>query len=306
WETAPQKANKSFSQSSKDNKKWAGQAQDRFANWLLEGEYEDDDEDNLPDLTVEVDDEGYPCLPKGFGSLKLKYRQKVVRSIFQKSYAVITNNPRAPVPWGEVSESPAHYLDLECVPENTVVKDPSHMQKDTITAIYSHWKERARRDEPIVRFVGYRQADFYDSHGKKGGAAGKSRKKPDYVDVTSDEEQRLKKVDDGKSSSDEDEGVMDTIPIPDSCPKYHLARDIVGYLKSLSTLPSYQRLLAAVEKLPQQLPLWASWTWSQAYLPQAIHGNMETAVAALEDLSTYQFDSRGTGRIVILGLGLLL
>jgi hypothetical protein len=33
---------------------------------------------------------------------------------------------------------------------------------------------------------------------------------------------------------------------------------------------------------------------------------METAVAALEDLSTYQFDSRGTGRIVILGLGLLL
>ncbi|KAG2335305.1 hypothetical protein BDR05DRAFT_954177, partial [Suillus weaverae] len=150
---------------------------------------------------------------------------------------------------------------------------------------------------------------------KKGGAAGKSRKKPDYVDVTSDEEQQLKKVDDGKSSSDEDEGVMDTIPIPDSCPKYHLTRDIVGYLKSLSTLPSYQRLLAAVEKLPhisystttkQQLPLWASWTWSQAYLPQAIHGNMETAVTALEDLSTYQFDSRGTGRIVILGLGLLL
>jgi hypothetical protein len=138
--------------------------------------------------------------------------------IYRISPAVITNNPQAPVPWGEVSESPAHYLDLECVPENTVVKDPSHMQKDTITAIYSHWKERARHDEPIVCFVGYRQADFYDSHGKKGGAAGKSRKKPDYVDVTSDEEQRLKKVDDGKSSSDEDEGIMDTIPIPDSCP----------------------------------------------------------------------------------------
>jgi hypothetical protein len=33
---------------------------------------------------------------------------------------------------------------------------------------------------------------------------------------------------------------------------------------------------------------------------------METAVAALEDMSTYQFDSRGMGRIVILGLGLLL
>jgi hypothetical protein len=52
----------------------------------VDSDKEDDDEDNLPDLTVEVDDEGYPCLPKGFGSLKLKYRQKVVRSIFQKSY----------------------------------------------------------------------------------------------------------------------------------------------------------------------------------------------------------------------------
>ncbi|KAG1866801.1 hypothetical protein F4604DRAFT_1927769 [Suillus subluteus] len=290
WETAPQKAKKSFSQSSKDNKKWAGQAQDRLANWLLEGEYvdevdsdeADDDEDNLLDLTVDVDDEGYPCLPKGFGSLKLKHRQKVVHSIFQKAYTVITNNPQAPVPWGEVSE----------------ILDPSHMQKDTITAIYSHWKDRTSHDTPLVRFVGYRQADFYDSHTKKG-----------------DEEQRLKKVDDGKSSSDEDEVDVDTTPIPDSCPKYHLTRDMVGYLKSLSALPSFHHLLAAVEKLPhtaystarkQRLPVWASWTWSQTYLPQGIHGNMETAAAALEDLSNYQFNSCGMDRIVILGLGLLL
>ncbi|KAG2045508.1 hypothetical protein BDR06DRAFT_1025777 [Suillus hirtellus] len=154
WETSPQKAKKPFTQATKDNRKWAEHAQDRLANWLLEGEYadgevsdgEDDDENNLPDLTVEVDDDGYPCLPTGFVCLKLKHRQQLVRAVFQKAYAVITNNPRALVPWGEMSTDPTHYLDSGCIPENVVIRDPSHLQKDTITAIYSHWKDRASHD----------------------------------------------------------------------------------------------------------------------------------------------------------------
>ncbi|KAG1752330.1 uncharacterized protein EDB91DRAFT_1243106 [Suillus paluster] len=309
WETSPVKAKKPFTQASKDNKKWAGHAQDHLADWLLKAEYvdeedsdgEDNDEDNLPDLTVEADNDGHPCLPKGFGSLKLKHRQKVVRTVFQKAYSLITNNPRALVPWGEVSENPDHYLDSECIPKNVIIKDPSHLQKDTIAAIYSHWLDCASHGAPIP--------------SKKGGARQKSGKKPAYVPVSSDEEDRLKKIDDGKSSSDEDEDDLETAPIADSSPKYHVTRDMVAYLKSLSTIPSYQRLLAAVQKLltrtdskarKQQLPIWVSWTWSQAYLPQDIHENMETASTALENLSNYKFNSRGWGMIVILGLGLLL
>ncbi|KAG1751557.1 uncharacterized protein EDB91DRAFT_1243808 [Suillus paluster] len=199
-------------QASKDNKKWVGHAQDCLANWLLEGEYadgedsdgEDDNEDNLPDLTVEVDDDGYPCLLTGFRSLKLKHRQKVVRSVFQKAYAVITSNSWAPVPWGEVTDNPNHYLDLECISENVIIKDPSHLQKDTITMLYSHWI--------------------------------------DHIN----EEEHLKKVDDGKSSSDENGVEVETLSMADSSPKYHVARDMVAYLKSLSTVPLYQYLLAAV------------------------------------------------------------
>jgi hypothetical protein len=33
---------------------------------------------NFPDLTVEADDDGCPCLPSGFGSLKLKHRQQLL------------------------------------------------------------------------------------------------------------------------------------------------------------------------------------------------------------------------------------
>ncbi|KAG1742097.1 hypothetical protein EDB19DRAFT_1827759 [Suillus lakei] len=159
------------------------------------------------------------------------------------------------------------------------------------------------------------QADFYDAPSKKRGARQKSRKKSDYVHVTSDEEDHLKKIDDGKSSSDEDEDNLDIAPIADSSPQYHVTRDMVSYLKSLPTIPSYHRLLAAVQKLPtrtdlkvwkQQLPIWVSWTWSQAYLPKDIHENMETASAALENLCNYKFNSCGWGLIVVLGLGLLL
>lgn len=154
------------------------------------------------------------------------------------------------MPWGEMSTDPTHYLDSGCIPENVVIRDPSHLQKDTITAIYSHWKDRASHDMPIVRFVGYRQADFYDARTKKGAAKGKSRAKPAYVEVSSDEEGLLNKVTNGKSSSDEDDVEVETPTIPESSPKYHLARDMVPYLKSLSTVPSYHRLLTAVQKLP--------------------------------------------------------
>ncbi|KAG1719384.1 hypothetical protein EDB19DRAFT_1918981 [Suillus lakei] len=50
-----------------------------------------------------------------------------------------------------------------------------------------------------------------------------------------------KKIDDGKSSSDEDEDNLDIAPIADSSPQYHVTRDMVSYLKSLSTIPSYHQ-----------------------------------------------------------------
>ncbi|KAG2115300.1 uncharacterized protein F5147DRAFT_758686 [Suillus discolor] len=227
----------------------------------LSADGEDDDENDLSDLTVEVNDDDYPCLPTGFGSLKLKHRQQLIQTVFRKAYTVITNNPRAPVPWGEISNNPNYYLDSGCIPENVVIRDPSYLQKDMITVIYSHWKDCTSHDMLI-------------------GAA-------------KDKEGLLNKVADDKSSSDEDEVEVETPTIANSSPKFHLARDMVPYLKSLSTVPSYSCLLTVVQKLPQridsksrkqQLPVWASWTWSQAYLPQDIYENMKITSATLEHL----------------------
>ncbi|KAG1849745.1 hypothetical protein F4604DRAFT_1934773 [Suillus subluteus] len=313
WESCPRKVKKTFTLASKDNKKWAGDSQDRLADWLNEAKYaaidpedeSDEDDEKVPDLTVHVDDEGYPCLPTGFESLILKNQQKVVRKVFQKVYAVISNNPRAAVPWGHITQDPDHYLDMDCISQNVVIKNPSHLQKEAISMIFSLWKYHANHNEPVVQFVGYKEGDFYDSLAKKG------------------DDEVLKKAPQANLSSDEEEDLAihasHTPSLSNSCPKFHIGGDIVSYLQSLSILPSYRCLLATVQKLSkthtpdpkgkarkQHLPVWASWTWSEAYLSQNMHDNFQSSFLALEELENYTIKSCGWGMIVVLGLGLLL
>jgi hypothetical protein len=116
--------------------------------------------------------------------------------------------------------------------------------------IFSLWKYRANRNEPIVRFVGYKEGDFYDSLAKKGDVSKKSRKNRKYVEVSSDEEEVLKKTPQANLSSDEEEDLEHHTPsLSNSCPKFHMGGDTVSYLQSLSNLPSYRHLLATVQKL---------------------------------------------------------
>jgi hypothetical protein len=171
------------------------------------------------------------------------------------STAVISNNPRAAVPWGHITQDPDHYLDMDCIPRDVVIKDPSHLQKDAISTIFLLWKFRANRNEPILRFVGYKEGDFYDSLAKKGDVSQKPRKNRKYVELSDDEDEVLKKVPQANLSSDEEEdlaiGPSHTLSLSHSCPKFHMGGDTVGYLQSLSTLPSYHHLLATVQKLAE-------------------------------------------------------
>jgi hypothetical protein len=142
---------------------------------------------------------------------------------------------------------------MDCIPRNVVIKDPSHLQKEAIGMIYSLWKSRANRNKPIVRFVGYKEGDFYDSLAKRADVSQKSRKSRNFVEVTSDEDQVLKKAAQADLSSDEEEDLAMrhnyTPSLSNSCPKFHMNGDLVSYLQSFSTLPSYHQLLATVQKL---------------------------------------------------------
>ncbi|KAG1819827.1 uncharacterized protein BJ212DRAFT_1298234 [Suillus subaureus] len=269
----------------------AGESQDHLADWLTKAEYtagidpedqSDKEDENLPDLTVHVDNEGYPCLSTGFKSLMLKNQQKVVQKVFQKAYVVISSNPQAAVPWGHITQDLDHYLDMDCIPRNVVIKDPSHLQKDTISTIFLLWKLCANCNEPILRFIGYKEGDFYDSLAKKGDVSQKSRKNQKYVEVSDDEDKVLKKVPLANLSSDEEKDLA-----------------IVQKLAETQTTDSKGKARK------QHLPGWSSWMWSEEYLPQNMHYDIQASFTALKKLENYIIRSHGWDMIVILGLGLL-
>ncbi|KAG1858084.1 hypothetical protein F4604DRAFT_1931116 [Suillus subluteus] len=219
---------------------------------------------------MHVDDEGYPCLPTGFESLILKNQRKVVRKVFQKAYGDSFLFLKYCIfPWGHITQHPDHYLDMDCIPQNVVIKDPSHLQKEAISMIFSLWKYRANRNEPVVRFVGYKEGDFYDSLAKKG------------------DDEVLKKAPQANLSSDKEEDLAihasHAPSLSNSCPKFHIGGDIVSYLQSLSILPSYLHLLATIQKLSET-----------------------SSFLAFEELENYTIKYHDWGMIVVLGLGLLL
>ncbi|KAG2342384.1 hypothetical protein BDR05DRAFT_949041 [Suillus weaverae] len=169
----------------------------------------DEDDKKRPDLTVQVNDEGYPCLSTGFESLILKNQQKVIWQVFQKSYVLNTNHPQAAVPWGHITQDPDQYLDMDCMAQNVVIKDPSHLQKEAISMIYSLWKSCANHNKPIVQFVRYKEGDFYDSLAKRADVL----KKAAQADLSSDEEEDLAMYHNYTPS------------LSNSCPKLHMNGD---------------------------------------------------------------------------------
>jgi hypothetical protein len=54
------------------------------------------------------------------------------------------------------------------------------------------------------------------------------------------------------------------------------------------------------------LPVWASWDWSQKYLPDAVHADWDECDAALDLFCDYEFADHNQGILVVLGFGLLL
>jgi hypothetical protein len=247
-------------------------------------EGDEGDEGNKSEKTkfsVDVDKEGYALLPVGFQDLGLKHQQRFVRAIFQKSYgesfilfldkadssttgiAIVTNNPRATVPWGQMTERPDEFLDMDCIPGNVTLKDPSHLTKETVNLLHFHWKYRSNSGLPLVTFVGYKEEDFYDSISKKAATSQKHAKKNAYVEVESEEDEPTHEDDSSSSDNEEDKELqappskgrqkpskgMKNSPHKAS-PAFHAGSDKIIFLRTLSSHPFFQDLVNQVQQLP--------------------------------------------------------
>ncbi|KAI6040540.1 hypothetical protein EDC04DRAFT_2893928 [Pisolithus marmoratus] len=313
FETPPQDGKKAFSEASKSSKDWVLKGEQTLTDYLLTDPVEEELNEEKKDAEVTLDDDGNPEVPPWTGQ-KLKVQQSLARAVFQAAYAKFTQKPKAKVPWGLLIKSPLEYLDSESIhPDGFVMKDPSKWTKADMRLLWNHWHSLEGKDKVIVTFIKCRKDDvplgrFFD---------GKARsKKRVWLNIDDDSEAEVGAEDSeaetrgrGKTLKVTLEGVQDML-VPkasssqitphESSPAWHASRDRVEFLKSLSIMPRYQKLVELVVALPETethvttepaLPEWALWTWGAKYLAEDIHLEGDSFLKALDQLEGEKFGS---------------
>ena len=80
---------------------------------------------------------------------------------FSSSLVKITGRKnKVRVPWLDLSQTPAKFLDVDTIPEGFRVLDPSKMTKDMVLSLWTHWARRAKANLPILIFIDARSQDF--------------------------------------------------------------------------------------------------------------------------------------------------
>ncbi|KAG1818403.1 hypothetical protein EV424DRAFT_1347668 [Suillus variegatus] len=310
-ESKPQSVKKKFSVSSDSIKEWSSTGFELFAEWSKTEFYPtDEDQDDLeiddsdkaeaePELIL--DEEGYAKLPSRQG-VALRGQQDLIKNIFLASYKVFTKSNRL-VPWRQIVANAPHYLEVTCVPETLVVRDPSHMRLEN---------SRSLARKKLVIFINAKKGDKMTKVADKG--EGKKRKTKDYVEVFSSDEAEV-----NLASSDSTKGRI--VPASDSlsiAPASVLFNEVYDerwvFLRGLSMDDNYLELVDATQDLAtssEQMtdhsdwPSWAKWSWRHDYIPKDIHESQKMLEASLKKLRTANISNATSAISVVLGLGML-
>ncbi|KAI5987924.1 hypothetical protein EDC04DRAFT_2912705 [Pisolithus marmoratus] len=304
FETPPADGKKAFTKSSESSKDWVLNGEHILTDYLLTAPVEEEDLKEKQEVEITVDEDGNPQVPSWSGQ-KLKVQQNLARAVFQAAYAKFTERPKAKVPWGLLIKSPLEYLDKESIPDGFTMKDPSKWTKADLQLLWTHWHSLEGEDKVIVSFINCRKEDaplalWSDRKGKA------SSKKKVYMSPGDDSEASRGEVAPGRAEDDTPQ---------ETNPAWHASKDRVKFLKSLSIMPWYQELVELVLALPKtapgmgtklDMPVWATWAWSDQYLPADIHMDGSSIWKALGKLQSARFGCSLKGLQVVLGFGLLL
>lgn len=186
----------------------------------------------------------------------------------------ISQNKRGRVPWLELALRPTKYLDVDTIPNDFKVLDPSKLTNDMVKNLLHHWTARARAKLPILIFTAARNHDpafraqlhpnmrMSWKHGK--------RKANDDLSLSSDDQASNDELEDGhagkhKGGADKGEGnpgpsarqppskrprLFKQPAIPEEQSPASNNNDRRKYLYSLSSEPCYRTLLDGVLALP--------------------------------------------------------
>lgn len=78
------------------------------------------------------------------------------------------------VPWGDLTANPTLYFDVDCLPDDQKLKEPSKLVKNEIQAIFDHWLTRQR--DKYIKY-GLRFNAYKDNNGNINKATGMPNKK---------------------------------------------------------------------------------------------------------------------------------
>ncbi|KAI5982237.1 hypothetical protein EDD15DRAFT_2378085 [Pisolithus albus] len=331
FETQPQDGKKAFSGASEPSKDWVLKGEQILTDYLLTDPVEEDLNEEKKDTEITLDDDGNPEVPPWTGQ-KLKVQQNLARAVFQAAYAKFTQKPKAKVPWGLLIKSPLEYLDSESIPDGFVMKDPSKWTKADMRLLWNHWHSLEGQDKVIVTFIKCKKEDlplgrFFDGKARSKkrvcvnidddseGEAGVEDSEAGVEDLEAETSGRHKTLKVRVQDNHVSVASSSRITPHESSPAWHASRDRVEFLKSLSIMPRYQKLVELVVALPETethistepaLPEWALWTWGAKYLPEHIHLDKDSFLKALAQLEGEKFGSFNQGGPIVLGLGLLL
>jgi hypothetical protein len=100
------------------------------------------------------------------------------------------NNSKARVRWTGVSENPGSFFELDNLPPNVILRDPSHLRTVEIAALWDHWTARQRAGKVGLVFTGSDKRDYREEGGKgKGKGKGKAKADPQGFSETEEEEE---------------------------------------------------------------------------------------------------------------------
>ncbi|KIM59754.1 hypothetical protein SCLCIDRAFT_27142 [Scleroderma citrinum Foug A] len=321
FETQPHDKRQVFSLSTEESKNWVLKGEELLVDYLLpDPEEKNDEDDEEVEPEISLDHDGNPMLPSWAG-LKLKTQQNLARLVFQAAYAKFTNKPKAKVPWGLLIQSPLDYLDSECIPEDFAIQDPSKWTKADIKQLGTHWRSLENEGKAIVSFIDARKDDM---PLEKAARTKASLSKKPWMNIEDSEDENSttpfsdseKETNEVSKQSKKTRGWVKNPPHEDS-PFLHSSQDRIQFLKSLSIMPQYQELINIIYALPEvepessstseiPIPLWASWSWREKYLPSDLHTQHNCFIEAVSDFQTVTFASSERGMLVVLGFGLLL
>ncbi|KIM52189.1 hypothetical protein SCLCIDRAFT_11947 [Scleroderma citrinum Foug A] len=321
---------KPFSTHSNEAKNWARTGTDLMPTYPVNHESDEsresssNEEDDIPE--VSLDRFGNPRLPDHLG-LKLTSQQLLVREIFKKAYMKFTESSRVSVPWLLLAKDPKEYIDLDCLPEGSLVHDPSKLTESNVNKLWHYWEQRSKKQDIILRFIKAKPDDMPATLNDKPKQ--RLRKRP-YVEIgeNSDEEDNSEEKGShspglatgspssakGKPASTHSPAGKGHIKADPSSPAAHkddrptflcgLSSDLhyFGLLDRLSRLPIYEPTLESHPALPK----WVSWTWNHQYLPKKIYSSGDAFQASLSQLKDFPWKSCNYGTLVMLGLGLLI